>query len=53
MPVVPFVAGNAGPQAGTTPAPQPPPEEWALMAAAQMHAEDRLVEKAPDVPAID
>lgn len=51
MPVVPFsrsaVAGNAGPQGSRTQLREPPPEPWALMAAAQMHSEGRLV-AAPD-----
>lgn len=44
MPVVPF--NNA--QAATPKLPQLPPEPWALMAAAQMHSEGRLIEPQKD-----
>ena len=53
MPVVPFsrnaAAGNAGPQ-GSLPA---PPEPWALMAAAQMHSEGRLVTASDEKAKLD
>lgn len=42
MPVVPFTRAATGATSG--PAPTPPPEPFALMAAAQMHSEGRLVE---------
>lgn len=46
MPVVPITKGPRGPQGpkGEAAAP-PPPEAFQLMAAAQMHAEGRLVKK--------
>lgn len=53
MPVVPFVAnGVASAQPSPSSAPQPPAEEFALMAAAQMHAEGRLIapEESTDDP---
>jgi len=41
MPVVPIAQGKRAP---TTPQRPPPEEPWALMAAAQMHSEGRLVD---------
>jgi hypothetical protein len=46
MPVVPFAAQALG--SGKAPSQAPPPESFQLMAAAQMHAEGRLVKKADD-----
>lgn len=47
MPIVPFAAGNAG-RLGSASSNGPlPPEPFALMAAAQMHSEGRLVEPEP------
>lgn len=47
MPVVPISRGQPTPgrASGPTPAPDEP---WVLMAAAQMHAEGRLVKKDDD-----
>jgi hypothetical protein len=49
MPIVPFSrAPQAGGQKGGIP-PAPPPFDWALIAAAQMHSEGRLIEpKEPE-----
>lgn len=44
MPVVPFSRAATGVTSGSAVAPTPPPEPFALMAAAQMHSENRLVE---------
>lgn len=62
MPVVPMrpTAAGAGPvQTSGGPVQKPlalptipaPPEPWTLMAAAQMHAEDRLIAKSAEEPA--
>lgn len=45
MPVVPFIQPAKG--ANGKPLPTPPAEPFALMAAAQMHAEGRLVKGEP------
>jgi hypothetical protein len=45
MPVVPFAKGGAR-ASGATADMTPPPLDWALIAAAQMHSEGRLI--APD-----
>lgn len=42
MPVVPFTSRKPG--ADGSIAPTPPPLPWGLIAAAQMHSEDRLIE---------
>jgi len=44
MPVVPFV--QAAPQQGFQLPGPPPDDQWTLMAAAQMHSEGRLIDKA-------
>jgi len=44
MPVVPFV--QAAPQQGFQLPGPPPDDQWTLMAAAQMHSEGRLSDKA-------
>jgi hypothetical protein len=46
MPVVPFGAPQ---QPGQPPLPTPPTEPFALMAAAQMHSEGRLITNKPDL----
>lgn len=43
MPVVPFSSANASRQVEGAPLRTPPTEPWALMAAAQMHDEGRLL----------
>ena len=48
MPVVPFA-----PSTTSAPRPTPPDEPWALMAAAQMHSEGRLVQSEPEPKAPD
>ena len=45
MPVVPFTSQPKGPNG--RPLPTPPAEPFALMAAAQMHSEGRLVKGEP------
>lgn len=42
MPVVP-ITNARGPKPTAAPSRPPPDEPWALMAAAQMHAEGRLI----------
>jgi hypothetical protein len=52
MPVVPITRGRAatGATSGKGTPLAPPPEPFALMAAAQMHAEGRLVEPTGEAP---
>jgi len=48
MPVVPITSGRRGKPQSAASALRPPPDEpWALMAAAQMHSEGRLVQPNP------
>lgn len=47
MPVVPFSAATRSKASAPV---APPAEPFALMAAAQMHAEGRLVQPEPKVP---
>jgi len=47
MPVVPFAQPQAAPDSGEFRLPGPKPDDtWSLMAAAQMHMEGRLIDKA-------
>jgi hypothetical protein len=50
MPVVPISKGRGGKATAMTPPRQPVPEPFALMAAAQMHAEGRLAPEGGDLP---
>lgn len=51
MPVVPFSPPTVKPKAGGIASLRaPPPEPFALMAAAQMHAENRLLPQTEDAP---
>lgn len=43
MPVVPISSGPKGKRTAMTPLARPVPEPFALMAAAQMHQEGRLI----------
>lgn len=48
MPVVPFTSRRPGADGSIAPA--PPPLDWALIAAAQMHSEGRLIDPKSRLP---
>ena len=50
MPVVPITKGRGQPRGKTSAPPVPVPEPFALMAAAQMHSENRLAPSAEGPP---
>lgn len=50
MPVVPISKGRGGKATAMSPPKAPPPEPFALMAAATMHQEGRLVPEGGDLP---
>lgn len=50
MPVVPISQGPKGKRTSMTPPARPVPEPFALMAAAQMHQEGRLIPDGGDLP---